>query len=82
MEHIGDDISGISKFSSGEPGGLLFIHTPSNLGGSDHTQMMMRVFYSEQHARNGYGKKKFDPNSNQSGFGLSLYSGIRMAMGK
>ncbi len=55
MEHIQDDVGVFRNFYRAlRKNGMLFINTPSNLGGSDAHAPEDKSFI-EEHARNGYG---------------------------
>lgn len=55
MEHIPDDVGVFGNFYRAlRTNGVLFINTPSNLGGSD-AHSPDEASFIEEHARNGYG---------------------------
>jgi cyclopropane fatty-acyl-phospholipid synthase-like methyltransferase len=68
MEHIPDDISVFRNlFRALKPNGMLFINTPSNLGGSDVHSKEEESFIGE-HARNGYGAEEIQKKLESVGF--------------
>jgi 2-polyprenyl-3-methyl-5-hydroxy-6-metoxy-1,4-benzoquinol methylase len=68
MEHIVDDIKVFQNFYRAlTPGGMVFINTPSNLGGSDVHTDEEESFIGE-HARNGYGKEEIRYKLESAGF--------------
>ena len=68
MEHIPDDVSVFQNFFRAlKKNGLLFINTPSNLGGSDVHSEDDHSFV-EEHARNGYGMDEIRNKLNAAGF--------------
>jgi len=70
MEHIPDDIGVFRNFFQAlAPGGILFINTPSNLGGSDAHSESDESFIGE-HARNGYGADEIRDKLQSAGFNV------------
>jgi SAM-dependent methyltransferase len=70
MEHILEDVLVFQNFYRAlKHGGLLFINTPSNLGGSDAHSDSEESFIGE-HARNGYGADEIRNKLKQSGFSV------------
>jgi SAM-dependent methyltransferase len=68
MEHIADDVTVFRNFFRAlKPGGMLFINTPSNLGGSDADSEEDESFIGE-HARNGYGADEIKRKLDSAGF--------------
>jgi 2-polyprenyl-3-methyl-5-hydroxy-6-metoxy-1,4-benzoquinol methylase len=68
MEHIADDVTVFRNFFRAlKPGGILFINTPSNLGGSDADSDSDESFIGE-HARNGYGSDEIRNKLESAGF--------------
>ncbi len=71
MEHIHDDMSVFRNFFRAlKPGGMLFINTPSNLGGSDAHSDHEESFIGE-HARNGYGAEEIRQKLEANGFNVT-----------
>ena len=70
MEHISNDISVFRNFFRAmKKGSLLFINTPSNLGGSDvHTEEDKS--FIEEHARNGYSVDEIRTKLESVGFAI------------
>jgi 2-polyprenyl-3-methyl-5-hydroxy-6-metoxy-1,4-benzoquinol methylase len=70
MEHIIDDMNVFrSFFRALRSGGMLFINTPSNLGGSDaHSED--EISFIGEHARNGYGKEEIREKLESAGFNV------------
>ena len=70
MEHIPDDIKVFNNFYRAlKKNGLLFINTPSNLGGSDVHSAHDHSFV-EEHARNGYGAEEIKNKLETAGFSV------------
>lgn len=70
MEHIPDDVGVFRNFYRAlKPGGVLFINTPSNLGGSDAHSPEDKSFI-EEHARNGYGSDEIRQKLVSVGFNV------------
>jgi trans-aconitate methyltransferase len=68
MEHIPDDVGVFSNFHRAlKSRGVLFINTPSNLGGSDAHAPDDKSFI-EEHARNGYGANEITKKLESVGF--------------
>ncbi len=68
MEHIPDDVGVFRNFHRAlKSGGVLFINTPSNLGGSDAHTPDDKSFI-EEHARNGYGAEEIRTKLESAGF--------------
>jgi SAM-dependent methyltransferase len=68
MEHIPDDVKVFHNFFRAlKKNGLLFINTPSNLGGSDVHSDNGHSFV-EEHARNGYGAEEIRSKLESAGF--------------
>jgi cyclopropane fatty-acyl-phospholipid synthase-like methyltransferase len=68
MEHIADDVCVFVNFyRSLKSGGILFINTPSDLGGSDAHSDNDESFVGE-HARNGYGAAEIQNKLESAGF--------------
>ena len=68
MEHIPDDVGVFHNFFRAlKSGGMLFINTPSNLGGSDAHSDDEESFIGE-HARNGYGAHEIRTKLESAGF--------------
>ncbi len=68
MEHIPDDVGVFRNFHRAlKPRGVLFINTPSNLGGSDAHTPDDKSFI-EEHARNGYGAEEIRTKLESVGF--------------
>ncbi|MBI5464763.1 MAG: class I SAM-dependent methyltransferase [Ignavibacteriales bacterium] len=68
MEHIPDDVLVFKNFFRAlKPHGVLFINTPSNLGGSDARGEDDPSFI-EEHARNGYGYEEIKSKLESAGF--------------
>ncbi len=68
MEHIPDDVGVFRNFFRAlKAGGVLFVNTPSNLGGSDaHSEE--DTGFIEEHARNGYGADEIRDKLTSVGF--------------
>ena len=72
MEHIPDDVLVFKNFFRAlKQGGLLFINTPSNLGGSDAASAEDPSFI-EEHARNGYGAEEIRTKLESAGFSVEM----------
>jgi len=70
MEHIPDDIRVFRNFFRAlKAGGVLFINTPSNLGGSDAHSEHDESFI-EEHARNGYSADEIRTKLESAGFSV------------
>ena len=70
MEHIAEDVLVFRNFFRAlKPGGVLFINTPSNLGGSDADSPDDASFI-EEHARNGYGEEEMRTKLSSVGFAV------------
>lgn len=70
MEHIPDDVGVFRNFYRALRGnGVLFINTPSNLGGSDAHGPDDKSFI-EEHARNGYGAEEIRTKLTSVGFNV------------
>ena len=68
MEHIPDDIGVFRNFHRAlKSRGVLFVNTPSNLGGSDAHTPDDKSFI-EEHARNGYGADEIRKKLESTGF--------------
>ncbi len=68
MEHIPDDVGVFRNlFRALKSNGVLFINTPSNLGGSDAHSDDEESFIGE-HARNGYGVEEIQGKLESVGF--------------
>ncbi len=68
MEHIPDDVGVFRNFHRAlKANGVLFINTPSNLGGSDAHTPHDKSFI-EEHARNGYGAEEINTKLESAGF--------------
>jgi len=68
MEHIPDDVGVFRNFHRAlKSNGVLFINTPSNLGGSDVHSPEDKSFI-EEHARNGYGADEIREKLESVGF--------------
>ena len=68
MEHIPDDVGVFRNFYRAlRSNGVLFINTPSNLGGSDAHSPDDKSFI-EEHARNGYGADEIKTKLESVGF--------------
>jgi SAM-dependent methyltransferase len=68
MEHIPDDVGVFKNFHRAlRSNGVLFINTPSNLGGSDAHDPDDKSFI-EEHARNGYGADEIRKKLESVGF--------------
>lgn len=68
MEHIPDDVKVFGNFYRAlKSNGVLFINTPSNLGGSDAHNPDEKSFI-EEHARNGYGADEIRTKLESVGF--------------
>jgi SAM-dependent methyltransferase len=68
MEHIPDDVGVFRNFHRAlKNSGVLFINTPSNLGGSDAHAPEDKSFI-EEHARNGYGADEIRMKLESVGF--------------
>jgi 2-polyprenyl-3-methyl-5-hydroxy-6-metoxy-1,4-benzoquinol methylase len=68
MEHIPDDVTVFRNFYRAlKKNGLLFINTPSNIGGSDVHSKDDQSFV-EEHARNGYGVEEIRSKLETVGF--------------
>ena len=68
MEHIPDDVGVFRNFHRAlKSRGVLFINTPSNLGGSDAHTPGDKSFI-EEHARNGYGADEIRTKLESVGF--------------
>jgi 2-polyprenyl-3-methyl-5-hydroxy-6-metoxy-1,4-benzoquinol methylase len=71
MEHILDDMVVFRNFFRAlKPGGMLFINTPSNLGGSDAHSDHEESFIGE-HARIGYGAEEIRQKLEANGFNVT-----------
>jgi 2-polyprenyl-3-methyl-5-hydroxy-6-metoxy-1,4-benzoquinol methylase len=70
MEHIPDDGGVFRNFYRAlKTDGILFINTPSNLGGSDAHSPDDKSFI-EEHARNGYGAEEIKTKLESVGFAV------------
>ena len=68
MEHIPQDVGVFHNFYRAlRPNGVLFINTPSNLGGSD-AHSPDDASFIEEHARNGYGADEIRGKLESVGF--------------
>jgi SAM-dependent methyltransferase len=68
MEHIADDVAVFKNFYCAlRSNGVLFINTPSNLGGSD-AHSPEDAGFIEEHARNGYGAEEIRTKLESAGF--------------
>lgn len=68
MEHIPDDVGVFRNFYRAlRKNGVLFINTPSNLGGSDASSPEDKSFI-EEHARNGYAADEIKMKLESVGF--------------
>ena len=70
IEHIPDDVGVFRNFHRAlKSHGVLFINTPSNLGGSDAHTPDDKSFI-EEHARNGYGAEEIKTKLESVGFAV------------